>query len=79
VPRAGLTTDNAVAAAAGLTGGTGSGDLTVGLIARRLGIRPPGITALPGSGHDPQPRAAGAPRASDRGVPGPEPRRCLNE
>jgi hypothetical protein len=54
VPRAGLTTDNVVAAAASLSGQTGSGNLTMGLIAQRLGIRPPGITTLPGSGHDPQ-------------------------
>ena len=50
MPKTGPTTDNAVAAAASLTGETGSGNLTVGLIAQRLGIRSPGITTLPGSG-----------------------------
>ena len=55
MPRASLTTDNAVAATAGLTGETGSGDLTVGLIAQRPGIRPPGMTTLPGSGNCPGP------------------------
>ena len=54
MPRAGLTIDNAAAVAASLTGQTGSGNLTVGLIAQLLGTRPRGITTLPGSGHDPQ-------------------------
>ena len=59
MPRAGLTTDNAVAAAAGLTGETSSGNLTMGLIAQRPGIRPPGITTPPGSGNCPGPASLG--------------------
>ena len=55
MPRAGLRTANAVGATASLTGETGSGDLTVGLITQRPSIRPPGITTLPGSGNCPGP------------------------
>ena len=43
MPRAGLTTDDVVAAAAGLADETGFDNLTMGLVAERLGIRPPSL------------------------------------
>jgi AcrR family transcriptional regulator len=43
VPRAGLTSDDVVAAAAGLTDEIGYHDLTMGLLAQRLGIRAPSL------------------------------------
>jgi AcrR family transcriptional regulator len=43
VPRAGLTSDDVVAAAAGLTDEIGYHDLTMGLLAQRLGVRAPSL------------------------------------
>jgi len=43
VPRAGLTRDDVVAAAAGLADETGYHELTMGLLAERLGIRAPSL------------------------------------
>jgi AcrR family transcriptional regulator len=43
MPRVGLTTSDVVAAAAGLADETGFGNLTMGLVAERLGIRPPSL------------------------------------
>jgi AcrR family transcriptional regulator len=43
VPRAGLTSDDVVAAAAGLIDEIGYQDLTMGLLAQRLGIRAPSL------------------------------------
>jgi AcrR family transcriptional regulator len=43
LPRAGLTGDDVVAAAAGLTDEIGYQELTMGLLARRLGVRPPSL------------------------------------
>jgi AcrR family transcriptional regulator len=43
VPRAGLTRDDVVAAAAGLADEIGYHDLTMGLLAERLGVRAPSL------------------------------------
>jgi AcrR family transcriptional regulator len=43
VPRAGLTGDDVVAAAAGLADEIGYSGLTMGLLAERLGVRPPSL------------------------------------
>jgi AcrR family transcriptional regulator len=43
VPRAGLTSADVVTAAAALADEIGYGELTMGLLARRLGIRPPSL------------------------------------
>jgi AcrR family transcriptional regulator len=43
VPRAGLTGDDVVAAAAGLADEAGFGAVTMGLLADRLGVRPPSL------------------------------------
>jgi AcrR family transcriptional regulator len=43
VPRAGLTGDDVVASAAGLADEIGFGAVTMGLLADRLGIRPPSL------------------------------------
>lgn len=43
MPRAGLTGDDVVAAAAGLADETGYAGVTMGLLADRLGIRPPSL------------------------------------
>ena len=43
MPRAGLTGDDVVASAAGLTDEIGYQELTMGLLARRLGVRPPSL------------------------------------
>jgi AcrR family transcriptional regulator len=43
LPRAGLTGDDVVATAAGLTDEIGYQELTMGLLARRLGVRPPSL------------------------------------
>jgi len=43
VPRAGLTRDDVVAAAAGLSDEIGYAELTMGLLAQRLGVRPPSL------------------------------------
>ena len=43
MPRAGLTGDDVVAAAAGLADEIGFHDITMGLLADRLGVRPPSL------------------------------------
>lgn len=43
MPRAGLTTDDVVAAGAALTDEIGYHDLTMGLLAKRLGVRTPSL------------------------------------
>jgi AcrR family transcriptional regulator len=43
VPRAGLTRDDVVASAAGLADEIGFGAVTMGLLADRLGVRPPSL------------------------------------
>jgi len=43
VPRAGLTGDDVVASAAGLADEIGFGAVTMGLLAERLGVRPPSL------------------------------------
>jgi AcrR family transcriptional regulator len=43
LPRAGLTGDDVVATAAGLIDEIGYPELTMGLLARRLGVRPPSL------------------------------------
>ena len=43
MPRAGLTGDNVVATAAGLVDEIGYQELTMGLLAQRLGVRPPSL------------------------------------
>ncbi|HEY4703111.1 MAG TPA: TetR family transcriptional regulator, partial [Streptosporangiaceae bacterium] len=43
MPRAGLTSDDVVAAAAELADEVGFRELTMGLLAQRLGIRPPSL------------------------------------
>jgi AcrR family transcriptional regulator len=58
VPRAGLTRDDVVAAAAGLSDEIGYHELTMGLVAERLGIRTPSLYKHVGSLADLQHRVA---------------------
>jgi AcrR family transcriptional regulator len=58
VPRAGLTGEDVVAAAAGLADETGYANLTMGLLADRLGVRPPSLYKHVGSLADLQHRVA---------------------
>jgi AcrR family transcriptional regulator len=58
VPRVGLTGDDVVAAAAGLADEFGFGAVTMGLLADRLGVRPPSLYKHVGSLADLQHRVA---------------------
>jgi AcrR family transcriptional regulator len=58
VPRAGLTGDDVVASAAGLADETGYASVTMGLLADRLGIRPPSLYKHVGGLADLQHRVA---------------------